>query len=348
MDELMAAFIGLLIMGLVVLLIVIAIAAVIVGIVFLIVYAVQSIHFNNSGYSSQSLKYFDLRKDIGAYGEYLTFNELKFFEKSGAKILHNCYLPKSNGETSEIDLLMIHTSGIYVIESKNYSGWIFGNEKQNNWTQTLAKGRRGAQKEKFYNPIMQNSSHIKWLEKQVGHINNIYSLIVFSERCTLKSIDVTSPNVWVIKRNVLKSKISSIAIDNQNVLSQTQVEEMYNKLVVFTGVSQEIKDKHIQNVKRAQGNESFVKNNEYSIEGIKRNDSLKAVRSEKKETTSPLVISSKQVEKVEENTSKTNNDIICPKCGGYLRRKTFKQGTNIGKQYYQCGNNPQCDYERNL
>ena len=117
---------------------------------------------------------------------------------------------------------MIHTSGIYVIESKNYSGWIFGNEKQTYWTQTLSKGRRGTQKEKFYNPIMQNKSHIKWVEKQVGNINNIYSLIVFSERCTLKSVEVTSPNVWVMKRNILKSKINSIAIDNQNILSQEE------------------------------------------------------------------------------------------------------------------------------
>ncbi|NLK22184.1 MAG: NERD domain-containing protein [Epulopiscium sp.] len=26
---------------------------------------------------------------------------------------------------------------MYVFESKNYSGWIFGNEKDKNWTQML-------------------------------------------------------------------------------------------------------------------------------------------------------------------------------------------------------------------
>lgn len=39
--------------------------------------------------------------------------------------------------TYEIDLIMISETGIYVFESKNYSGWIFGDEKQRYWTQIL-------------------------------------------------------------------------------------------------------------------------------------------------------------------------------------------------------------------
>ena len=63
-------------------------------------------------------------------------------------------MPRDDGETTEIDVLMLHTSGIYVFESKNYSGWIFGDEKSKTWTQTLPNGRgRRAQKERFLNPI---------------------------------------------------------------------------------------------------------------------------------------------------------------------------------------------------
>jgi hypothetical protein len=61
-------------------------------------------------------------------------------------------LSKKDGSTTEIDLIMIDETGIYVFESKNYSGWIFGDEKRKNWVQTL----ENRQKNYFYNPIWQN------------------------------------------------------------------------------------------------------------------------------------------------------------------------------------------------
>lgn len=64
---------------------------------------------------------------IGRRGEKLTERELKlvkFFGRDG-KVLRNVYVPKDNGETSEIDVLFITQKGIFVFESKNYSGWMF-------------------------------------------------------------------------------------------------------------------------------------------------------------------------------------------------------------------------------
>lgn len=95
----------------------------------------------------------------GRRGEKLTERELnlvKFFGCDG-KVLRNAYVPKSNGETSEIDVLFITQKGIFVIESKNYSGWIFGNESDRYWTVSLP----GGNKSHFHNPIRQNRSHIK-------------------------------------------------------------------------------------------------------------------------------------------------------------------------------------------
>ena len=73
---------------------------------------------------------------VGRHGEKLTEQELKFVKLFGrkGKILRNVYLPKDNGETSEIDVLYITQKGIFVFESKNYSGWIFGDEKGQYWT----------------------------------------------------------------------------------------------------------------------------------------------------------------------------------------------------------------------
>jgi hypothetical protein len=59
---------------------------------------------------------------------------------------------------------MISTKGIFVFESKNYSGWIFGSEKNRYWTQTLPKNS----KNKFFNPIWQNKAHIKALSESLG------------------------------------------------------------------------------------------------------------------------------------------------------------------------------------
>ena len=67
-------------------------------------------------------------ESIGEHGEKLTERELKFVRLLGrkGKILRNVYIPKDNGETTEIDVVYITQKGIFVIESKNYSGWIFG------------------------------------------------------------------------------------------------------------------------------------------------------------------------------------------------------------------------------
>ena len=79
----------------------------------------------------------------GKLGEHICYSIIKNYEKIGCKILRNLYLPKYNGETTEIDMLMISTKGIFVFECKNYKGWIFGNAGRKYWYQTLPKGYRG-------------------------------------------------------------------------------------------------------------------------------------------------------------------------------------------------------------
>ena len=78
--------------------------------------------------------------------------------KSGIKptaIYHDLYLDNGNEKYSQIDLVVATKVGIVVFEVKEYSGWIFGNQNQRNWTQLLAYGK---QKYYFYNPIFQNKN----------------------------------------------------------------------------------------------------------------------------------------------------------------------------------------------
>ncbi len=188
--------------------------------------------------------------DKGKLGEYMTYKYLRSAEENGAKFLFNIYIPKGENETTEIDVLMIHTKGLFVFESKNYSGWIFGSENQKNWYQTLPQGRGRSHKESFYNPIMQNRTHIKHLKALVGEDILTYSVIVFSERCTLKKIDVKSTDVCVINRNNVYNAVAAVcARADTAALSNEQITEIYNKLYPYTQVSNAQKEQHIQNIR---------------------------------------------------------------------------------------------------
>lgn len=204
---------------------------------------------NGAYYQITKLPYLSVRHDIGKYGEYLTYKYLKNFESSGAKFLFNAYIPKGDGETTEIDVLMICTKGVFVFESKNYSGWIFGNENQKNWYQTLPAGKGRSHKEQFYNPIMQNNSHIKYLKVLIGEQVPMRSIIVFSDRCTLKSIQIKSNDISVINRYNVAPIVSGIC--NQipdDLLSESDIADLYTKLYPYTQVEAIAKAQHITNI----------------------------------------------------------------------------------------------------
>lgn len=179
----------------------------------------------------------------GNYGEYLTFKCLSSLDGS-YRILTNVYLPKDDGKTTEIDLIMISHKGIFVFESKNYSGWIFGNESSQMWTQTFRSG----QKHKFYNPVMQNKGHIAALNKYFGgqFSGKYFSYIVFSERCTLRKVEMLSRNIYVVKRNELCTEIKSHYYPD--ILTMYETDIIYNALEKYTKVDDEIKQRHRQSI----------------------------------------------------------------------------------------------------
>ena len=184
--------------------------------------------------------------DKGNFGEFLTFTYLEKLEGHN-RLLTNLYLPKEDGTTTEIDLIMISQTGIYVFESKNYSGWIFGDENSKHWTQSLKNNI----KNKFYNPIWQNKGHINALKNALGidNLNLFKSYIVFSERCSLKKINITSPNIKVVKRDLLLRTIRHEIKNSNELLTREEVDKIYIKLLKFVSLDDEIKIRHIENIK---------------------------------------------------------------------------------------------------
>ena len=134
------------------------------ALVLFIIYAVKKRQYEKTEYYQQTQNsYLKVLFDKGLLGEFYTYECLKPLD-GYKRYLFNLYVPKDDGETTELDVVLLHESGVYVLESKNYSGWIFGTESQKYWTQTLPAGRGRSQKERFFNPIMQNKGHIKWLQ----------------------------------------------------------------------------------------------------------------------------------------------------------------------------------------
>src|SRR5665647_1111652 len=139
----------------------------------------------------------------GQFGEYLIEYALNHDNLPGyLKTKTNVYVPYKDS-TSEIDVIMVHEKGIFVFESKNYSGWIFGSADQQKWTQSLKNG----EKHQFYNPILQNRSHIKALAAYLGlHIYDFTSYIIFSERCRLKQAPPDTVDYIILNQDdVLRS-----------------------------------------------------------------------------------------------------------------------------------------------
>ncbi|MGM8897707.1 MULTISPECIES: nuclease-related domain-containing protein [unclassified Psychrobacter] len=100
--------------------------------------------------------------------------------------LNNITLPRDNGGSTQIDHVIVSIYGIFVIETKNYKGWIYGSEKQRQWTQAFPNGR----KFKFQNPLRQNYLHIKTLADLLGlELNYFHSMIAFIGECELKTRD---------------------------------------------------------------------------------------------------------------------------------------------------------------
>ena len=130
-------------------------------------------------------------------------------------IYHDLYIEKRNGDFSQIDIVVASPQGLISIEVKDYSGWIFGNERNRYWTQVLNYGK---EKYRFYNPIIQNEGHIKSLKELSNQFAKlpIFNVVLFAGNCTLKNITFNSENVFVGYASNITHTLNRIAVNNGN------------------------------------------------------------------------------------------------------------------------------------
>lgn len=119
----------------------------------------------------------------GLVGEWLVMLVARFrLDKETYHRFHNVTLPTVDG-TTQIDHVLVSKYGIFVVETKNMKGWIFGSERDSQWTQSIYK-----HKSKFQNPLRQNLKHTKALEAALDvPADKVHSIITFVGDATLKT-----------------------------------------------------------------------------------------------------------------------------------------------------------------
>ena len=95
---------------------------------------------------------------------------------------HNVTLVTPDG-TTQIDHVIVSRYGVFCIETKDMGGWIFGNERDRQWTQKIYR-----KSFRFQNPLRQNYKHEKALEATLSIPRKaIHSVVVFTGDATFKT-----------------------------------------------------------------------------------------------------------------------------------------------------------------
>lgn len=153
-------------------------------------------------------------------------------------IFNNIILPSSHTITSQIDHVVVSEYGIFVIESKAWSGWIFANRNHKNWTACY----RGGKKFKFQNPILQNFAHISALKEQLPFLKkSFFNVVVFSNVSEFKTPRIPCVLYDYELVNFIKTK-------SNKWLKKDEVAMTIGKLLMLCQTHNVNREKHVQNL----------------------------------------------------------------------------------------------------
>ncbi|MGN0867746.1 MAG: nuclease-related domain-containing protein [Oligosphaeraceae bacterium] len=168
----------------------------------------------------------------GKRGEEMMGNALSALDPRFYHVMNDVLLPDrfSPGKgTTQIDHIVFSTFGIFVVETKNYSGWIFGNPTSAKWCQVFRRRRFF-----FQNPYRQNYKHICCLSMLTGlNREDFISVIAFVGPCTVKTQELLPPS-FVTTRGELEAFLAShqtprisceLLLRAENIIKRTQIEK---------------------------------------------------------------------------------------------------------------------------
>lgn len=183
----------------------------------------------------------------GKSGEKIVAERLENID--GHKYIINNIMINDNGKSRQIDHISITEYGVFVIETKNYAGTIYGKETSNEWQQYL-----NHKCYRFKNPIHQNFGHLQIVKQNIEEITNeVYSLIAFTRRCKLR-INTLTPVIY-------EDQLTKYITEKNKVLSFDKIDAIYQTLLDNKIENKEAIKNHNENVKNyIQYKDDLIKN----------------------------------------------------------------------------------------
>nr|WP_272909930.1 NERD domain-containing protein [Vibrio floridensis] len=177
----------------------------------------------------------------GVFGEFLVNRLLSKLPEPDYTLIKDVTLPTNDG-TTQVDHIVVSRYGIFVVETKNMKGWIFGSARQKQWTQKIYR-----HSSKFQNPLHQNYKHIKALETLLGcsEEQHLHSVIVFIGDSTFKT--EMPPNVTYARGSIRYIQQFNEVVFSDN--DYARLTESINRLKLKRGVITDLKHrKHVKEV----------------------------------------------------------------------------------------------------
>lgn len=204
----------------------------------------------------------------GVFGEFLVNRLLSKLPESDYTLIKDVTLPTSDG-TTQVDHIVVSKYGIFVAETKNMKGWIFGSARQKQWTQKLYR-----HSSKFQNPLHQNYKHIKALETLLGcSEEHLHSVIVFIGDSTFKT--EMPPNVTYARGSIRYIQQFNDVVFSYN--DYARLTESINRLKLKRGVITDLKHrKHVKEVvtSKASSNQCPRCGSEMVLRETKRGENI--------------------------------------------------------------------------
>lgn len=191
--------------------------------------------------------------DIGEYKINIQLDQLP----TECKYLSDVLIPNSKSKSgySQIDHIVFTPYAIFVIETKNYQGTIYGGKDRKTWS---VNG-----KFQMLNPFHQNYGHISALKTLIQiDSSNIVSMVSFTKRCTFK-VDLELRKIQSNELIVYDIELSEFISRKLNVLklqngspaySETEIDQMYLLIVKANITDAEVRERHVQALKATSNN----------------------------------------------------------------------------------------------
>lgn len=173
----------------------------------------------------------------GYLGEKVVSTILSGLPTQQYRVLNDVMLRTYYG-TTQIDHIVVSIYGIFVIETKNYKGWITGSEYADQWTKNMY-----GKKYQFRNPLKQNYAHVKALEEMLDLPEEKFiPIVAFSINSDIK-VNTSKPVVYTgqLKRTI--QEYSDIKLTEQ------EIDDIALKIRFANVTSRETKKEHVNQIR---------------------------------------------------------------------------------------------------